>query len=143
MATDILLTDLTNGSLNGSNEWEGTGVFDVLIAAVNSNIEGQYNKGRITSTDFASVYLGGLQSVIAESIKYVLSEKQTEAQIDLLVTQNKSAETTRVNEILKTQLSGWSASFNGGKIDNIPSLVGNTDIKDTFEYLTTDIPTAP
>lgn len=87
MATDITLGDLTNGHLNSSNEWDGSGVFDILISAVNKNIEGQYNKGRITSTDYATVYLGGLQSVIAQSMQYILEEKQVESQTDLLVTQ--------------------------------------------------------
>ena len=79
---DILLTDLTNGSLDVNNEWTGTGVFDKLIAAVNKNIEGQYNLGRIKGADYANVYLGSIQSVIAQSMQYVLQEKLQEAQIE-------------------------------------------------------------
>ena len=93
MTTDIVLTDLTNGSLDpATNEWTGTGVFDVLVEAVNKNIEGQFNLGRINGTDYANVYLGGLQSVIAQSMQYLLQEKQVEAQTDLLVTQKNEAE---------------------------------------------------
>ena len=91
MATDIVLTDLTNGTLSATNEWTGTGVFDKLIEAVNKNIEGQYNLGRINATDYANVYLGGLQSVIQQSMQYLLQEKQVEAQTDLLVTQKEEA----------------------------------------------------
>lgn len=92
MATDIVLTDLTNGALDANNEWTGTGVFDVLMSAVNKNIESQYNLGRIPSNDFATVYLGSIQSVIAQSIQFVQQEKQIEAQTDLLITQKNEAE---------------------------------------------------
>ena len=81
MAADIVLTDITNGNLNIGNDWEGTGVFDVLIGAVNKNIESQYNKGRITGSDYANVYLGSIQAVLQQSMEYVLREKVTEAQV--------------------------------------------------------------
>lgn len=88
MATNIVLTDLTNGTLGANNEWGGTGVFDVLMKAVNKNIEGQYNKNRITGPDYASVYLGAIQSVIAQSVQYLLQEQKIEADVDLVKTQN-------------------------------------------------------
>jgi len=100
MATNIVLTDLTNGSLTASNEWTGTGVFDVLVNAVNKNIEGQYNLGRINATDYANVYLGGLQSVIQQSMQYLLQEKQVEAQVDLLAAQKSEAELNGIKDRL-------------------------------------------
>jgi hypothetical protein len=79
MATE--LTDLTNGGVvNG--EWTGTGVFDMLIAAVNKNIEIQYQKGRITGSDYAQVYLGGVQAVLQQSVQWVLQVDTNDAQVD-------------------------------------------------------------
>jgi hypothetical protein len=78
---DIVITDLTDGSLDINNDWAGTGVFDKLIEAVNKNIEGQYNKGRISGSDYANVYLGSMQSVLAQSMEFLLREKLVEAQI--------------------------------------------------------------
>lgn len=92
--TDLNIENLVNGSLNAQNEWEGTGIFDKLIAAVNKNIEGQYNKNRITGPDYANVYLGSMQSVIAQSMEFLLRENVTEAQVDLL-RQQKLSETER------------------------------------------------
>jgi mannose-1-phosphate guanylyltransferase len=82
--TDIAITDLTSGSLDDNNDWSGTGVFDKLIEAVNKNIEGQYNKGRISGSDYANVYLGSMQSVLTQSIAYVLQEKLTEEELKVL-----------------------------------------------------------
>ena len=105
MATTIAITDLTNGTLDTNNEWNGTGVFDKLMVAVSKNIEGQYNKGRIRDTDYASVYLGAIQSIITESIKFLLTEKLQEAQIekieeeiDLLQTQDSELQLNGVSE---------------------------------------------
>jgi hypothetical protein len=79
--TTTELTDLTNGNVvNG--EWAGTGVFDMLMSAVNKNIEIQYQKGRITGNDYAQVYLGGVQAVLQQSVQWVLQVDTNDAQVD-------------------------------------------------------------
>lgn len=83
--TNIVITDVTNGSLDANYDWVGSGVFDVLMNAVNKNIESQYTKGRITGSDYATVYLGAIQSVLAQSVEYVMKEKVSEAQVDNMV----------------------------------------------------------
>tara|TARA_R110000744_G_scaffold147612_8_gene260607 strand:+ start:8101 stop:8529 length:429 start_codon:yes stop_codon:yes gene_type:complete len=75
----------------------GTGVFDKLMLSVNNNILEQFNEGRINSTDYATVYLGSLQSVLAQSIQFVLQEQVSEAQI---------GSTLKDIELKKEQLKG-------------------------------------
>ena len=59
---------LTTASLTGSvatsaaNVVTGTGVFDDLMETVVKHLEAQFQLGRITGTDYATVYLGALQS---------------------------------------------------------------------------------
>jgi hypothetical protein len=81
MPAVIEVADLTNGSVV-NQEWSGTGVFDTLMAAVNKNIELQYQKGRITGNDYSTVYLGAMQAVLGQSIEFLLRRDLTEAQID-------------------------------------------------------------
>jgi len=131
MATTIALTDLTNGSLTAANEWSGTGVFDVLIKAVNKNIEGQYNLGRITSTDYANVYLGGLQSVIQQSVQFTLQKQHTEAQTDLVAAQKllvdrqkKGFDDDAKQKLLKQALDSWSVAYSVAQSANaIPDAI--------------------
>lgn len=92
MKATISLTDLTNGRLDKEDEWIGTGVLDKLIHTVNKNIEAQYNKGRITGAEYAEVYLGSVQSVIQQSMQFVLQEQRVEAEIDLLRKQTEKAD---------------------------------------------------
>ena len=77
---NIELSNLTD-STNVDN---GTGVFDKLIQSVEHHIESQYKAGRITGNDYSSVYLGSMQSVLSESVKFLLSEQQVEKEVDLL-----------------------------------------------------------
>ena len=88
---DIQVSDITNGDIV-NKEWVGTGVFDVLMDAVNKNINIQYQNNRITGNDYANVYLGSLQAVLAQSVQYALQEKVAEAQIDNLIAQTALTE---------------------------------------------------
>jgi len=87
MAYEIALEDLTSGSvLNPGTQdasWTGSGVFDKLMIAVNANIDLQYKKNRITGTEYATVYLGGIQTVVDKSLQFLLSDKMTEMQVAL------------------------------------------------------------
>ena len=97
MATDIVMTDLTNGALDANLQWTGAGIFDKLLIAVNKNIAAQYDLGRIKGTDYANVYLGGIQAVLAQSVQILLQEKQIEAEIDI------KKEQSAKDLLLKTQ----------------------------------------
>ena len=135
--TDILLTDLTNGSLVG-NEWVGTGVFDKLMEAVNKNIESQYLKGRITGVNYAEVYLGAIQSVIAQSAQYILQEKVTEANVDNLISQNKLTDIQMIEAKAKNRIA--LNQLNASNIDvankyNTDKVNGVTYVTNTYAEL--------
>lgn len=59
------ITDVTTGTVGG------TGYFDKIMAAINAQIDFQFSKQRLQKADFATVYLGALQSALAQSIQYV------------------------------------------------------------------------
>lgn len=119
MPTDINLDRLVNPT-STTGEWEGTGVFDVLINAVNKNIDIQYKKNRIKGDKYADVYLNGVQVVLQESMKFLLQERLTEVQIDnalkaleikqaeldVLVENAKLAYVTRVHKDKETAALG-------------------------------------
>jgi len=48
------------------------GLVDQLMATVNHHLETQYDTGRITGSDFATVYVGSLSSIIQFSTQYLL-----------------------------------------------------------------------
>jgi hypothetical protein len=79
----------------------GSGVFDNLMEAVNVHLDAQYNSGRLTGKDYASVYLGALQSTIQQSIAFILGEQTADKQAELL-TKQASTEDRKALDIAST-----------------------------------------
>ncbi len=71
MPDKISLEMLTEGTLNGN------GVFDRLMHATGLHIKQEYEKGRITANNYADVYLGSVQSVLAQSVSFVLGKDRS------------------------------------------------------------------
>ncbi len=86
MSFDIQISDLTNSTTAS----DGTGIYDVLMHSVVRHIESQYERGSLSGTDYANVYLGSMQSVLAESVRFILQEKQSGEQAALIAEQVKS-----------------------------------------------------
>ena len=94
MIVDI--NDFSNGSIDNSNpqdpKWNGTGVFDIIMKAANENIKIQNQTSRITGAEYAEVYLGTMQSAIAEAMKFLLNKDQIIKDLELKQTQIESVE---------------------------------------------------
>ena len=132
MATVIDIAELTDGSLNSENVWAGTKVFDVLMNAVNKNIEGQYNLQRLTGSDYATVYLGALQMVITQSMGFLMGQAEKEAtvdnlikqadvyqaQIDLYTRQKEGFDDDAKQKLLKQLMDTWAVAYSVAQDDN-------------------------
>lgn len=161
MPTDILISDLTNGAVVGG-EWEGTGIFDVLMKALNENIEIQYNKGRIKGAEYAQVYLAGIQSVMAQSIQYTLQEKLQEAQVDkiadgiltstkqrevmdaqkdLYARQKESFDDNKYQKLFEAQLNYNGIVFQDATDPDVLDVALENRVNDVFNKITGNDPT--
>jgi len=96
--TDITIAQLTNKTSTAV----GTGVFDVLAESVKLHLEDQYTQGRITGPEYATVYLGALQSTLQQSLTFLLSEQEASKKIELLQEQinTQNAETAQAYEAI-------------------------------------------
>jgi len=70
-----------------NNVVTGTGAFDDLMEAVNIHLEAQFNLGRITGSDYATVYLGAMQSALQQSVAFVMGLEKTNADVILTTKQ--------------------------------------------------------
>lgn len=100
---NLVLNDITVDTVTNADK---TGVFDKLMDSVNENINTQYTSGRITSSDYANVYLGSLQAVLQQSIQFVLQEQVSEAQISGILKDNdiKDAELAKNYNMQEAEL---------------------------------------
>lgn len=64
----IALSNLTEATL------EGAGVFDLVMRANKVHLEQQFTQGRIKGTEYATVYLGSLQTVLNASVQFLLQK---------------------------------------------------------------------
>ena len=96
---------LTQGSsvTNTNNVITGSGVFDDLMESVTAHLEAQFQLGRITGTDFATVYLGAMQSALQASVGYAIGQEKTNAEVALLTQKQTTefAQTLVTKSILK------------------------------------------
>ena len=125
MIVDI--NDFSNGSIDSSNpqdpKWDGTGVFDIIMKAANENIKIQSQTSRITGAEYAEVYLGTMQSAIAEAMKFLLNKDQIikdlefkQAQIeateaDTLIKQEQSAKDLEIKYVQQIKLDKEAAAM--------------------------------
>lgn len=89
--TVINTTDLT------TEETHGTGVFDELMSAVEAHLNSQFDKGAITGSSYAEVYLGSMQSVLSESVAFLLSKQKAGLEADLISKQIEIADIEKAN----------------------------------------------
>jgi len=136
---EIELKDLTNGKVV-DGEWLGTGVFDVLMMAVSGNIDTQHKKGRLNGPLYADVYLGSIQSVISESVKFLLGKELAEqnavvASKDaaLKEIQAEKLEIEKRTDLMQIQLNHMVDLFKAKKFDGITEIISNqTEVEDLY-----------
>lgn len=95
----ITLADLTTQAIGGS------GVFDALMNTMTQHLSQQFEKGRITGKEYAEVYLGGMQSILAQSVQFLVSKDKIRWDALLVREQTKLVQLQGVNTKLQIQLS--------------------------------------
>ena len=145
----INVTELTNGTtvvkeVDGLNTptWEGTAIFDVLVRIVNENLKIQYDAGRIKATDYAQAYIGGLQTCLTESMKYIMQkdnlikdEDLKQANIDLLNRQKEGFDDNKYQKLFEAQMNAWALMFSSGLLTTQPSIISNDSASSLYNTL--------
>lgn len=84
--TELVVADLTQATL------EGSGVFDVLMRANKAHLEAEFNKNRIKGPEYATVYLGSLNTVMNTALQFLMSKEKLALEALLLQQQIALAE---------------------------------------------------
>ena len=66
--------DITTKSLNG------TGLFDELMAVVKEHLQQEFSSQRIRGPEYAKVYLGSMEAVLAQTVQYLTANALVEEQ---------------------------------------------------------------
>lgn len=90
---------------------DGDGVFDILMKTTKLHLMEEYDAGRITGIEYSTVYLGALNAVLTQAIKYISDHQQTTkttAEIGFIRQQTVS-ELSKTDDTLPTGL-GFNAT---------------------------------
>lgn len=89
----ITLAELTTATLTGN------GVFDTLMRANKAHLESEFDKGRIKGPEYATVYLGSLQSIMSTALAFMTQRQKIDLEAQLLAQQIllAQAEVTKAN----------------------------------------------
>lgn len=79
--TTITIPELTEIKLDGN------GVFDSLMRAVRLHLDAEYTADRIRGPEYAQVYLGSVQAVLAASLQFILQKQEADKKAELLTHQ--------------------------------------------------------
>lgn len=75
---EITTSMLTQATLDGS------GIFDVLMRATKAHLDSEFSKNRIKGAEYATVYLGSLESVMQTSLSFLLQQQKTALEAQLI-----------------------------------------------------------
>ena len=98
--TPVTVPELTTETL------DGTGVFDVLMRANKAHLEAEFTKNRIKGPEYATVYLGALETVLSTSVSFLMNKDKLTLESQLIEQQILLAqvEVTKANaEVLQIQ----------------------------------------
>jgi hypothetical protein len=114
--TKPTVDELTQGAVAGS------GIFDKIMATVSAHVEGQYNKGIIGQSDIANVYIAAIQTVLPQSLQFLLQQDTTYWQAKLVQIQAQNAYLERARlvadveiaklSVFRTQAEAYTAQVN-------------------------------
>ena len=104
--TKISNADLTTGVVGGA------GTFDILMASVSAHLKAEYEKGRITGSEYTRAYIELTQGAMAQAVAFLLGREQSfweaqKSQIMAVTAQVQLAQTkvTLVQALYETNLA--------------------------------------
>jgi len=124
---EITVNELTDKTTTD----EGTGIFDVLMNTTELHLKDQYDEGRITGEEFATVYLGALQSVLAQSVKFTLDKQAADKQAELI-----DAQINETNEKIDLIIAQTAAAYESIKASQDKTIRENILNNATVEKIT-------
>ena len=109
----ISIVNLTqNVVTSADNIVTGTGIFDDMMTTVNAHMAAQFNLGRITGSDYATVYLTAIQATVQQAVAFTIGAQKGNAEESLLLQKEVTefAQTDRSTKVAPTTTSIMGAA---------------------------------
>tara|TARA_R110000787_G_scaffold104340_7_gene211229 strand:- start:1662 stop:2186 length:525 start_codon:yes stop_codon:yes gene_type:complete len=103
----LTVANLTANVTTTDNVVTGTGIFDDLMETVNTHLNAQFNLNRITSTDYAEVYVTAMAAAMQQAVAYTIGQEKQNAETTLLF-QKEVTEFAQTEQSTKVAASSTS-----------------------------------
>ena len=114
----IGIANLTAGvTTSDANVVTGSGIFDDMMETVNAHMAAQFNLGRITGSDYATVYLTAIQATVQHAVAYTIGMQKGNAEESLLL----QKEITEFAQTEKTTKVAPTTTSVAGRANNLSS----------------------
>lgn len=154
LSDSYLTSSVVTTNTNGAYTVSGTGVFDNLMETVTQHIDAQYLSGRIKGTDYATVYLGSMQTVLAQAVQYIIGGLQAmdkqrttdqqiavmKAQEELYIRQKEAFDDNKYQKLFEAQLNYNGMVFQDATNPDVLDVALEAKVNDVFNKLTNDLP---
>ena len=140
----VKIEDLTSNVVMDMNTFEvtGDGVFDKIMATLNTHMFAQYKAQRLKAENFATVYVGVVPTVLQESIKFLLQKENSAKQLDLLDAQEalyrrqiEGFDDNKYQKLFEAQMNAWALMFSSGLLSDKPTIIGNDSASSLYNTL--------
>lgn len=110
-------------------------VYDSLTTKVKTDLDEQFNLGRIKGSDYANVYAQLIQTCIQLAFKSPLDD----IQVQLYQRQKQGFDDNLKQKLFETQMGAWSTMFNSGLLTDKPAVISNDEASALYNSFKTEL----
>ena len=112
-----------------------TTAYDALTAKVKSDLDEQFNLGRLKGSDYANVY----SQLMSECLRLSFSAPINDTQVELYKRQTKGFDDNIKIKLFDSQMSSWGMMFSSGMLTDKPSIVTNDEVSSLYSNLKSEL----
>ena len=123
-------------------EVTGDGVFDNIMRTLIVHMLALFMAHRLIAENFATVYVSVVNTVLTESIKFLLQKEASvknldliDAQEDLYKRQIQVFDDNKYQKLFEAQMNAWALMFSSGLLESKPSIISNDSASSLYNTL--------
>jgi len=110
-------------------------VYDSLTTKIKTDLDEQFNLGRIKGSDYANVYAQLIQTCIQLAFKSPLDD----IQVQVYQRQKQGFDDNLKQKLFETQMGAWSTMFNSGLLTDKPAVISNDEASALYNNFKTEL----
>lgn len=126
-----------------------TSVYDTLTAKVKTDLDAQFNAGRLKGSDYSNVYSKLMSECLQLAFEAPLKAEQIlsiekdialkDEEMSTQVRQRQGFDDNMRLKLMETQLNAWAMMFSSGMLPTSPAMITNDEATTLYNSLKTEL----